>query len=145
VAAIFSSRLLNGQPPVIFEDGLQSRDFVHVSDIVQALVLALDRTDVADVALNVGTGRPTSVAAIARGLAEGLGVRVAPQLVGKFREGDIRHCVGDVQRIKRTLGFVPRVALEDGLKELVHWSRGEQAVDHVAHARAELERKGLIR
>ena len=145
VAAIFSSRLLNGQPPMIFEDGRQSRDFVHVSDVVQALVLALDRTDVADVALNVGTGRPTSVAAIARGLAEGLGVHVAPQLVGKFREGDIRHCVADVQRITRTLGYAPRVRLEDGLKELAQWSRGEQAVDRVAHAQAELERKGLIR
>jgi dTDP-L-rhamnose 4-epimerase len=130
---------------MIFEDGRQSRDFVHVSDVVQALELALDRSDVADVALNVGTGRPTSVAAIARGLAEGLGVHVAPQLVGKFREGDIRHCVADVQRITRTLGYAPRVRLEDGLTELAQWSRGEQAVDRVAHAQAELERKGLIR
>jgi dTDP-L-rhamnose 4-epimerase len=145
VAAIFSSRLLNGQPPMIFEDGLQSRDFVHVTDVVQALMLALDRTDVADVALNVGTGRPTSVIAIARGLAEGLGVRIAPQLVGRFREGDIRHCVADVQRIRRTLGYAPRVTLEDGLTELVQWSRGQHAVDHGAQAQAELERKGLIR
>ena len=145
VAAIFSSRLLNGQPPMVFEDGRQSRDFVHVSDVVQALVLALDRTDVADVALNVGTGRATSVAAIARGLADALGARLAPQLVGKFREGDVRHCVADVDRIRRTLGYTPRVRLEDGLEELAQWSRGERAVDHGARAQAELERKGLIR
>jgi dTDP-L-rhamnose 4-epimerase len=130
---------------MIFEDGWQSRDFVHVSDVVQALVLALERTHVTDIALNVGTGRSTSVAAIARGLADALGVDVAPQVVGKFREGDIRHCVADVHRITRALGYAPRVTLEDGLEELAQWSRGERAVDHVAHAQAELERKGLIR
>lgn len=145
VAAIFASRLLNGQPPVIFEDGGQSRDFVHVSDIVQALMLALDRTDVADLALNVGTGRATSVADVARGLARGLGVRVAPQIVGRFREGDIRHCVADITRITAALGYVPRVSFETGLRDLVDWCRGERPQDRVAQASAELDRRGLIR
>jgi len=144
-AAIFSSRLLNGEPPLIFEDGRQSRDFVHVRDIVQAFSLALERRDVADVALNVGTGRATSIAAIASGLATALGVRLAPEVLGRFREGDIRHCVADITRARRLLGYAPRVGLEDGLRELAEWSRGQRPEDRVGQARAELEAKRLIR
>jgi len=144
-AAIFSSRLLNGEPPLIFEDGRQSRDFVHVRDIVQAFSLALERRDVADVALNVGTGRATSIAAIASGLATALGVRQVPEILGRFREGDIRHCVADITRARRLLGYAPRVGLEDGLRELAEWSRGQRPEDRVGQARAELEAKRLIR
>jgi len=145
VAAIFASRLLNGQPPLIFEDGNQSRDFVHVSDIVHALLLALDRADVADVALNVGTGRATSVADVARGLACELGLAIAPVIVGRFRAGDIRHCAADVTRITSALGYVPRVRFADGLRDLVNWCRDQRAEDRVAQASAELDRRGLIR
>src|SRR5205085_427502 len=91
VCAIFSSRLLNGQRPVIFEDGAQARDFVHVSDIVRANLLALE-TDRADYkAVNVGTGRATSVGEVARLLAEGLGREHEAEFVGKYPEGDVRH------------------------------------------------------
>jgi len=145
VAAIFSSRLRNHQPPLVFEDGLQSRDFVHVSDIVQAFSLALARTDVADVTLNVGTGRATSVIVIARGLGRALGVPLAPEVLGRFREGDIRHCVADITRAQRVLGYVPRVRLEEGLAELAEWSRSQAPEDRVAQARTELEDKRLIR
>ena len=145
VAAIFSSRLRNRQPPLIFEDGLQSRDFVHVSDIVQAFCLALERRDVADVSLNVGTGRATSVLAIARGLGQALGVPLEPEILGQFREGDIRHCVGDIARIHRLLGYAPRAHLDVGLQELAEWSRSQAPEDRVARARAELEAKRLIR
>jgi dTDP-L-rhamnose 4-epimerase len=145
VGAIFSSRLLNGQRPLVFEDGRQSRDFIHVSDIVEAFRLALEREDVADVALNVGTGRSTSVAALAEMIARSLGVALAPEIVGRFREGDIRHCVGDVSRIRSVLGFAARVPLEQGVQDLVAWARAQQAEDHVAQARDELDRRGLIR
>jgi dTDP-L-rhamnose 4-epimerase len=145
VGAIFSSRLLNGQPPLVFEDGRQSRDFIHVSDIVEAFCLALEREDVADVALNVGTGRSTSVAALAEAIGRTLGVALAPDIVGRFREGDIRHCVADVSRIRRALGFEARTALETGLEDLAAWTRRERAEDRVAQARDELERRGLIR
>jgi len=144
-AAIFSSRLRNHQPPLVFEDGLQSRDFVHVSDIVQAFSLALARTDVADVNLNVGTGRATSVIAIARGLGRALGVPLDPEVLGRFREGDIRHCVADITRAQRLLGYVPRVRLEEGLAELAEWSRSQAPEDRVEQARTELEDKRLIR
>jgi len=145
VGAIFSSRLLNGQRPLVFEDGRQSRDFVHVSDIVEAFCLALEREDVTDVALNVGTGSSTSVAALAEAIARSMGVALAPEIVGRFREGDIRHCVADVSRIRRALGFSARMGLAKGVEDLVTWARQQRADDHVAQARDELERKGLIR
>jgi dTDP-L-rhamnose 4-epimerase len=145
VGAIFSSRLLNGQRPLVFEDGRQSRDFIHVSDIVEAFCLTLDRDDVADVALNVGTGRSTSVAALAEAIARTLGVAITPDIVGRFREGDIRHCVADVSRIRRVLGFNARMALEKGVEDLAAWARPQRADDRVAQASDELRRRGLIR
>ena len=137
--------MLAGETPVIYEDGLQLRDFVHVSDIVQAFCLALERRDVADVSLNVGTGRVTSVIAIARGLGRALGVPLEPEILGRFREGDIRHCVADITRAQRLLGYTPRVRLEEGLQELAEWSRSQAPEDRVAQARTELEAKRLIR
>ena len=145
VCAIFSSRLMNDQAPMIFEDGEQSRDFVHVSDIVQANLKALETDDGDYEAMNVGTGRATSVREIAQILAKGLGKELEPEVVGKYREGDIRHCVADISTAKRLLGFEPRVALEDGLVELVDWVRGEKADDKVQAATAELTARSLVK
>jgi dTDP-L-rhamnose 4-epimerase len=145
VCAIFSSRLLNNQVPVIFEDGRQARDFVHVSDIVQANLLALE-TDRADYeAVNVGTGRATPINEVARLLAEGLGKDLRPEIVGKYREGDIRHCVADISRARRLLGYEPRVTLEAGVPELLEWVQHQEATDAVARATAELESRQLVR
>jgi dTDP-L-rhamnose 4-epimerase len=145
VCAIFSSRLLNGQRPVIFEDGAQARDFVHVSDIVRANMLALE-TDRADyTAVNVGTGRATSVGEVARLLAEGLGRESDAEFVGKYREGDIRHCIADITRARTLLGYEPRVTLEEGIPELLGWVREQEADDRVAQATAELETRQLVR
>jgi dTDP-L-rhamnose 4-epimerase len=145
VCAIFSSRLLNDQPPMIFEDGEQTRDFVHVSDIVQANLLALE-TDRADYqAVNVGTGRPTSIKQVTRLLSEGLGKNLEPEIVGKYREGDIRHCVADISRARNLLGYEPRVTLERGIPELLDWVREQKPTDQVAQATAELETRQLVR
>ncbi|HYE64809.1 MAG TPA: NAD-dependent epimerase/dehydratase family protein [Pyrinomonadaceae bacterium] len=145
VCAIFSSRLLNDQRPMIFEDGEQTRDFVHVSDIVQANLLALE-TDRADYqALNIGTGIPTSVRQVARLLAQGLGKDLEPEIVGKYREGDVRHCVADISRARRLLGYEPQVRLEQGVPELLDWVRQQRATDQVARATAELETRQLVR
>src|SRR5947209_3594739 len=145
VCAIFSSRLLNNQRPVIFEDGAQARDFVHVSDIVQANLLALE-TDRADYqAVNVGTGRATSVGEVARLLAEGLGREHEAEFVGKYREGDIRHCIADITRARELLGYEPRVTLEAGIPELLTWVREQEADDRVAQATSELETRQLVR
>lgn len=145
VCAIFSSRLLNDQSPVIFEDGGQTRDFVHVSDIVQANLLALE-TDRADYqAVNVGTGKATSVKQVMRMLAEGLGKQIEPEIVGKYREGDIRHCVADITRAQTLLGFEPKVSLEQGIPELLEWVKRQEASDKVARATAELESFRLVK
>jgi len=145
VCAIFSARLLNDQPPVIFEDGNQTRDFVHVSDVVQANLLALesDRGDYQ--AINVGTGRPTSVKQIAEMLADGLDKRIAPKVVGKYREGDIRHCVADITKARELLGYEPKVKLEDGLLELLNWVREQKAEDLVERATEELMVRNLVK
>lgn len=145
VCAIFSSRLLNNQPPLIFEDGEQTRDFVHVSDIVQANLLALE-TDRADYqTVNVGTGIPTSINQVTRLLSEGLEKNFEPQIVGKYREGDIRHCVADISRARDLLGYEPRVTLESGIPELLEWVREQSPADQVAQATAELETRQLVR
>ena len=83
--------------------------------------------------------------AIARGLGRALGVPLDPEILGRFREGDIRHCVADITRTQRLLGYVPRVRLEEGLAELAEWSRSQAPEDRVAQARTELEDKRLIR
>jgi dTDP-L-rhamnose 4-epimerase len=145
VMAIFSGRLLNDQPPVIFEDGLQSRDFTHVSDVVQANLLAMD-SDRADYqAVNVGTGIATSVRRVAELLAMGLGRQVSPTIVGRFREGDIRHCIADITRAHDLLGYRPRVALEEGLPQLLEWVREQHASNQVEQASEELRLRGLVK
>lgn len=144
VAAIFSSRLLNGRPPVVFEDGLQTRDFTHVSDIVQANLLALE-TDGAEGVYNVGTGRATSVLRVAEMLIELLGPGIAPEITGRYRAGDIRHCVADISKIQRELGYAPRMRFEDGIVDLVAWVREQQVPDRFDASRAELEARGLTR
>ncbi len=143
--AIFSSRLLNSQPPMIFEDGRQSRDFVHVSDIVAANFLAMERDEAVGRVYNVGTGQATTVLEVAETLAQELGVGVPADVTGRFRAGDIRHCFADVSAIRRELGFEARVSLREGLRELLGWLRHQKADDRVAEARMELERRGLAR
>ena len=144
VCAIFSARLLNDQRPLIFEDGEQARDFVHVSDIVQANLLALE-TDRADyLPVNIGTGIATSIQKIAGLLSEGLGKNIEPEIVGKYRKGDIRHCFADISRARTLLGYEPRVMLKDGIPELLSWVREQTPSDRVVKATAELESRQLV-
>jgi len=145
VCAIFSSRLLNDERPLIFEDGEQTRDLVHVSDIVQANLLALS-TDRADyLPVNVGTGTATSIRQIADLLSAGIGRSLEPLIVEKYREGDIRHCVADISRARNLLGYEPTVRLEQGIFDLVAWVRTQSANDQATMATAELEARQLVR
>lgn len=145
VCAIFSARLLNGNRPLIFEDGEQTRDFVHVSDIVQANLLVLETNRADYQALNVGTGVATSIRAVSRLLAHGLNVDLEPEIVGKYREGDIRHCVADISKAKSLLGYEPKMSLERGIPELLSWVGDQAAKDKVETATAELESRQLVR
>jgi dTDP-L-rhamnose 4-epimerase len=145
VAAIFASRILNRRPPLIFEDGAQGRDFVHVSDIVQAAVLALSSDAAVYEAVNVGTGRCTSVLGVAETLIRLFGSSVAPEVVAQSRAGDIRYCFADIGKARRLLGYEPRVTFEAGMQQLVAWLATQTADDRVAIAAAELASRGLTR
>ncbi len=145
ICAIFSARILNGERPVIFEDGGQTRDFVHVSDIVQANILALESDKANYQAINIGTGHPISVGEISRLLAKGLGKNIEPELVGKYREGDIRHCVADITKARKLLGYEPKVNLEKGLIALLNWVKDQRPDDRVAAATAELTSRQLVK
>jgi dTDP-L-rhamnose 4-epimerase len=144
VCAIFCSRLLNDRPPLIFEDGEQSRDFIHVNDIVQANLLALESEAANFQAFNIGTGVATSVNEMARMLAEGLDKDIHPQIVAEYRQGDIRHCVADITRARTLLGYEPKVRLKDGLKDLLQWVKEQTAIDSVEKAKFELATHNLV-
>ena len=143
VLAIFAARLLNGRAPVVYEDGGQRRDFVHVRDVARACRLALERDGADGQALNVGSGRGTTVLDIAERLARVLDTPVAPELPGTFRAGDIRHCFADVTRAREELEFAAEVELDNGLAELGAWLEGQTATDRFEQAAAELRERGL--
>ncbi len=145
VAAIFSSRLLNRKPPLITEDGQQSRDFVHVSDIVRANLLALRCDAAGGRVCNVGTGRPTTIRRVAELLAERLGLEITPEITQRFRAGDIRHCFADPTQARKTLGFEAKVRLEDGIDEVIEFVRSQRPEDKVDGFEAELVNRGLAR
>jgi dTDP-L-rhamnose 4-epimerase len=144
VLAIFAARLLHGRPPLVFEDGCQRRDFVHVSDVASACLLALrSRTDAQ--VFNVGSGQSRTILSIAHELARVMGrPDITPHVTGKYRAGDIRHCFADIQRAADELGFVPHVDFAHGLEELAGWLAGQIAVDAVDRATSELQSRGLV-
>jgi dTDP-L-rhamnose 4-epimerase len=144
-AAIFLARLKNGNAPLVFEDGRQTRDFIHVGDVATAVVSSLDADAGVSGAFNVCTGRPVQIGEIAAMLAERLGVAIRPDTVGRYRVGDIRHCVGDPARAREALGYNARTSFAEGLDELIAWAAGEAAEDRIEMGLAELQRQHLVR
>jgi dTDP-L-rhamnose 4-epimerase len=144
VLAIFASRLLNGRPPLIFEDGHQRRDFVSVHDVARACALAIERPGADGRAINVGSGRSVSVREVAQRLAAVLGREdIEPEVTGKYRVGDVRHCFADISLAGDALGYAPSVELDDGLSELAEWLQGQMPDDRADSAAAELAARGL--
>jgi dTDP-L-rhamnose 4-epimerase len=144
VLAIFAARLLNDSPPKIFEDGLQQRDFVSVYDVARACRLALETPAAAGEVFNVGSGEAHTVRDIALRLGRVLGKEeLQPEITGKYRVGDIRHCFADIDKARRVLGYEPQVKIDNGLAELAAWLESQAAVDRVAQASAELTARGL--
>ena len=144
VAAIFSGRLLNGQAPIIMEDGQQRRDFIHVEDVARATVNALTAPKAAGQAINIGVGDPITITQVATVLAGALGVDIEPEITGQFRAGDIRHCWADPTQARELLGFEPEHRfLDRGIKELIAWVETQTAIDRGAAANDELRRRGL--
>lgn len=144
VLAIFGSRFLNDRPPLVFEDGLQRRDFVSVYDIARACRLAMERDAAAGHVINVGSGQSRSVLEVADAMRWALNrEHIQPQVTGEYRVGDIRHCFADIGRARELLGFEPRVDFRQGIAELADWMRKEAATDRVDEMHAELSRRGL--
>lgn len=144
VLAIFASRLLNDNAPLIFEDGKQKRDFVSVHDIARASRLALETPEAENEVFNIGSGQSYTVVEIAEKMARVLNKEhIAAEINGKYRVGDIRHCFSDISKAKAVLGYEPAVTLEDGLTELAEWLEGQTAEDRVSEASRELAARGL--
>jgi dTDP-L-rhamnose 4-epimerase len=144
VLAIFAARYLNRRPPVIFEDGLQRRDFVSVYDVARACSLALTAETATYGAFNVGSGEHLTIRDVATRMAAALGLEeIEPEVTAQYRVGDIRHCFADIALANERFGYRPQVTLEDGLIELAEWLGGQQAIDRVGTARQELAARGL--
>jgi len=143
VLAIFASRLLNENSPLVFEDGLQKRDFVHVKDVARACRLALETPEADGEVFNVGSGNQYTIREIAEKLAKVMGKDIPAQVTAKYRVGDIRHCFADLTKAKTILDYEPQVRFEDGLSELAEWLEGQIAVDSVNKATEELAARGL--
>jgi dTDP-L-rhamnose 4-epimerase len=145
VLAIFAARLLNGRAPLVFEDGRQRRDFVHVSDVARAFLLALDAPAADGEVYNIGSGADRSVLEVAQALAKAMDrPQIAAEVTGKFRTGDIRHCFADISKARAELSFTPSVEFAAGLRELAEWLAEQHAVDRAEDARRELEARGLV-
>ncbi|WP_207497090.1 SDR family NAD(P)-dependent oxidoreductase [Aridibaculum aurantiacum] len=144
VLAIFASRLLNNNSPMIFEDGNQKRDFVHVSDIARASRLAMEVPEADDEVFNVGSGNSYTITEIAERMSAVMNKEhIKPLITGKYRVGDIRHCYSDITKAKEILGYEPQITLENGLEELAQWLEGQTAEDKVNEASNELAARGL--
>lgn len=142
VCAIFSARIKNDHQPIIYEDGLQTRDFIHVSDIVAANILVMKDSRADYRPFNVGCGKPVSILKVAQTLSKLHGREIEPEVAKKYRKGDIRHCFADISSI-RSIGFNPRVDFDEGMRDLVNWSKTVEAKDNIDKANLELEEKGL--
>jgi dTDP-L-rhamnose 4-epimerase len=145
VAAIFSSCLLNDREPVVFEDGAQTRDFIDVRDLARGCYLALARDGADGRTVNLGTGRPTSIVEVATTIAAGLGKEIEPKIVEQYRAGDIRHCYADTRLAEDLLGFRSEIAFVDGMRDLLAWLEGQEAVASQDSAVEALVARGLTR
>lgn len=144
IISIFYNRARQGLEIPIYEDGLESRDFVHVSDVVHALSMACTADLESGTCLNVGSGKPTSVIELANTLRTTSGLNVTTRITGQFRVGDIRHCYADMTAIHQLLGFEPKVSLEQGLGRFCGWASSQPVFqDRLDSATAELKNKGL--
>jgi dTDP-L-rhamnose 4-epimerase len=146
VCAIFSSQLLQGKSPVVFEDGMQTRDFVYVDDVCQALTLAMNDKSNSNEIFNVGTGIPITIKEVVETIIEKLNSKLKPIYSQQYRKGDIRHCVADISKIKKKLGFVPEFSFKKGIEEFIRWIKvQDNRVDKIGEALTELEEKGLLK
>jgi len=146
VCGIFCSRLFTGKPAIVFEDGLQSRDFVNVHDVCQALILCMEKDAARGEIFNVGSGNPITIKEVAEVITNKINPDLKPIYNQQYRVGDIRHCLADISKIKSKLGYSPKIAFKEGINDLIEWVR-PQIKDHKdksQNAIEELKKKGLL-
>ncbi len=143
VAAVFAARMLNGNPPLVFEDGEQMRDFVSVHDIVRANMLAMERPESNNEVINIGCGTPITIRCVAEILCKALKMEYEPVITNRYRAGDIRHCYADITKARSLLGYEPQVSYEEGFRELAEWLGGQEAEDKADTMLRELNAYGL--
>jgi dTDP-L-rhamnose 4-epimerase len=144
VIAIFCTRLLNNLPPVLYEDGEQTRDFSFVEDIARANLLAAESDKLDGFPANVGSGEGVSIGKIAEQISDALGIQIAPEINGEFRPGEMRHLTSDTQRI-HAAGYAPQVDLATGIRRYLDWIRQQANVrDYFSEAANILRSKGIV-
>ena len=144
VAAIFAARILSGRRPLVFEDGGQIRDLVHVSDVARATTLAMEAEAAPGLAINVAAGGRVLIGDLARSVARALGSELEPELTGEYRAGDIRHCLASTELAREALGFEAHRTLDEGLPELAEWVARQTVEERGDDALAELRARRLV-
>lgn len=146
ILSIFSTQIRNGNDLNVFEDGLESRDFVYIDDVTEATVLAVAKALPAPMSFNVGCGRPVTVMEVARTLKRVYGSDIALRVSGRFRIGDIRHNCADLSRIGEVLGYAPKWSFERGIAEFCAWVEAQKIrPDRCLASLKEMKRKGLLK
>lgn len=145
ILSIFSTRIRLGQSLPIFEDGEETRDFVHVDDVASALMSAVDQPNADGITLNIGSGEASSIIAVARMLRQLMHSDIEPHVTNEYRVGDIRHNFADISRAAQALGFQPRVSTMEGLRRFVEWVKTQPVPeDLLERANAELKARKLM-
>ncbi len=145
VLANFAARLLNNKAPVIFEDGLQLRDFISVYDVTRACHLALESSKAPGRVFNIGTGQPHTIIEVALRIAAVLGRDyIRPRILEQYRAGDVRHCYADVTLARELLGFEARIGFDEGVEKMAEWLEGQLVEDRSLTATLELTSRGLV-
>ncbi len=146
ILAVFSNRIREKQPILIFEDGKESRDFVYIDDVVQATLLSIENNEANNKAINVGTGKATSVIEVAQELIKNYEIEVDIQITQKFRKGDIRHNFADISLLKNSLNFEPKISFQEGIKKYVDWVKTQPLVENnFEQSLKEMQAKGLYK
>jgi dTDP-L-rhamnose 4-epimerase len=146
ILSIFSTRIKQHKSINIFEDGVESRDFVFIDDVVNATILGIEKPEANYQVFNVGTGVATTVITVAETLMRNYDIQIPLEISGQYRKGDIRHNFADISLIKEKLGFVPSVDFETGLNLFCNWvNQQSPAEDRYEQSLSELKSKGLMK
>ena len=144
VIAIFCTRLLSGQPPVLYEDGEQTRDFSYVGDIARQNLLAATTDKLDGTTANVGSGRGVTIPGVAEMISAALDIQIEPVARGEFRPGEMRHLTPDVSRVAAA-GYEPETELAEGIQQYLEWIQGQGNIrDYFAEAEKVLREKKIV-